>query len=160
AQALKVTFSREEDSPDQAIAQMSAQARQRIDFLVRDAIEVANSGRRLPTTKDPSYKPIGPAHATPLQRYKAAQDELLEARTLAVAFGQDLMPIDSKIQWVLDLRNLAVNAERVVQTGGVKPEGDPQMSLPRDPQSQLPPFLPPVAQLPPNSPQSRGQQLL
>jgi type II secretory pathway component GspD/PulD (secretin) len=88
AQNLHVQFAPSEDSPETVLAELSAQARTFIDNLQRRASETASFGK-----------------APPQQRYEAAEKDLLQARQLAVAFGQDYLPIDARIGQVRAARN-------------------------------------------------------
>lgn len=88
AQALGAAYGPGEDNPDLALQQVSASARQKVEALVKHATETAGRG-----TGDPAA------------RCQKAEEELLQARQLAAAFGQDTMPVDGKIEWVRQLRS-------------------------------------------------------
>ncbi len=88
AQKLGASFGPMEDSPELALQQMAAQARQSTDFLIRNGYEVAMYG------KGPEAK-----------RYEVANQCFQDARRLATAFGQDLQPVDNKLAWLANLRN-------------------------------------------------------
>ncbi len=87
AQRLGVAFGPNEDSPDLAMQQVAATARTRIDILVNHASEMVGHGQ---------------GDAT--MRYQKAEEELLQAHQLAAAFGLDTQPVNSKLEWVRQLR--------------------------------------------------------
>ncbi len=86
AQRLGVRFGPGEVSPEFVYQQVSVQARQRIDSLVRQAQETTSYGS-------------GDAK----NRYHTAEVKLTEARQLAAAFGQDTATVENKLA---ELRSL------------------------------------------------------
>jgi type II secretory pathway component GspD/PulD (secretin) len=88
AQQLGVAFGPDEDSPEQLNLQLSSLVRQRVDQLTRRADDYVRRG------KD-----------EPMKRFEIAEADLQKTRQLAVAFGQDVLPIDSEIEFIHQQRN-------------------------------------------------------
>ncbi|MGH7169649.1 MAG: hypothetical protein ACRELG_05150, partial [Gemmataceae bacterium] len=87
ARRLGVSFRPDEESPNQVYQQVAFLARQRIDSLVHHAGETLRYGTQAPTT-----------------RCQEAERDLSQARELAVAFGQDIQPIELTQRMVHQLR--------------------------------------------------------
>jgi type II secretory pathway component GspD/PulD (secretin) len=87
ARRLGVAFRPDEETPNQVYQQMAFQARQRIDGLVHHANEILRYGTQSPTT-----------------RCQEADRDLAQARQLAVAFGQDMQPIETTLRMANQLR--------------------------------------------------------
>ncbi len=85
AQKVGAWFGPQEDSPALTMEQLAGQTRQRIEFLQKNGTEVANYGN---------------ASCTPAQRFQAAEACFLEAKQLALAFGQDVQPIEGRLAWL------------------------------------------------------------
>jgi type II secretory pathway component GspD/PulD (secretin) len=88
AQRLGARFSPDEVSPELVYQQVSVQARQRIDSLMRQAQDTASYGS-------------GDAQS----RYRAAVVKLNEAKQLAGAFGQDVAVVDRKLAEMVALQS-------------------------------------------------------
>ena len=87
ARRLGVSFRPDEESPSQVSQQIAFLARQRIDSLIHHAGETLRYGTQAPTA-----------------RCKEAENDLAQARQLAVAFGQDMQPIELTQRMVEKLR--------------------------------------------------------
>jgi type II secretory pathway component GspD/PulD (secretin) len=87
AQRLGVSFRPDEENPSQIAQQINFQARQRIDGLVHHAGETIRYGTQAPQ-----------------MRCQEAERDLAQARQLALAFGQDLQPIEITLLMVNQLR--------------------------------------------------------
>src|SRR5262249_8462857 len=114
AQALKASFGPDESSPEQMQVQLAASAQQRCGFLVQQSVEVALRGRD-----------------APLQNCLLAEQQLKQARELAVDFGQDLSVIDQNLAWVDEVKGRLNN----VPAGASVGQGTPGLPVP-------PPALP------------------
>jgi type II secretory pathway component GspD/PulD (secretin)/tetratricopeptide (TPR) repeat protein len=93
AQRLSVRFGPNELGPDLLYQQLSVQARQQVDGLVRQAHETASYGQ-------------GNAQA----RYSAAVVKLNEASQIARSFGQDTVAVDLKLNEIRALQSAPVPA--------------------------------------------------
>jgi len=107
AQKLGATFRPDEDNPNQLYQQVAFLARQRTESLVHHAGETIRYGTQAPAA-----------------RCQEAEKDLLQARQLAAAFGQDMQPIEQTDAAVRQLRS----------SGGVTLVGGPPA-----PGSMLPP---------------------
>jgi type II secretory pathway component GspD/PulD (secretin) len=87
AQRLGVSFRPDEDNPNDLYQQVAFQARQRIDSLVHHASETLRYGTQAPAT-----------------RCQEADKDLVQARQLAAAFGQDMQPIERTALMVSQMR--------------------------------------------------------
>jgi type II secretory pathway component GspD/PulD (secretin) len=101
AQGTRAVFGPYEDSPEHALIQLSSLCQKKIDLLLQEAGDYAATAGQ-----DPA-------------RYQKAEQDLNQARQLAVAFGLYLQPIEEK---TLALRNLM--ARREVETAA-GPAGAP-----------------------------------
>ena len=88
---LKATFKPGEESPEYALEQIAFLARQRTAKLTVHACDMVSYGA-----------------GDPVKRCDAAETELLQARELAAGFGQDVQPIDAKMTWVRQTRNVVM----------------------------------------------------
>lgn len=77
AQKVGANFSLEEDSPENALVQLNAQAYRKVVGLMDAAEDLAKGGNR-----------------------PRAEENLKQARQVAIGFGFDTMPIDHKIAWI------------------------------------------------------------
>jgi type II secretory pathway component GspD/PulD (secretin)/tetratricopeptide (TPR) repeat protein len=75
-----------EDRPERALQELGALAEKQIENLKQAATDCASQG-----TSDPA-------------RYQQAESQLTQARQLALAFGLDVQPIDTKLAWVQQLQ--------------------------------------------------------
>ncbi|HBI41705.1 MAG TPA: hypothetical protein DDY78_02480, partial [Planctomycetales bacterium] len=91
AAQLKATFSPTEDSPEYALQQIAFLARRESARLTVHACDTVSYG-----------------DGDPLKRCSDAEQELLQARTLADGFGQDVQPIEAKMAWVRQVRGVVV----------------------------------------------------
>jgi type II secretory pathway component GspD/PulD (secretin) len=98
-QNLRVVFAPDEDSPERLLLQLGSLARQRIDGLMVQANDLVNS-----------------AKGDPAAWQRKAEENLIQARQLALAFGQDVQPVEAKLQWLHGLRGGPAPAP-VVQNG-------------------------------------------
>jgi type II secretory pathway component GspD/PulD (secretin) len=89
AQKIGVTFNNDEDQPERALLQVTDLARKRILRLQQEASDLtATAGG------DPA-------------RYQRAEEDLEQAKNLAVGFALDTQAIDAKASWLKRARNLA-----------------------------------------------------
>jgi type II secretory pathway component GspD/PulD (secretin) len=95
AQAVGASFSAEEVTPEQVLLQLSAIARQQIDGFMLKANDFMSR-----------------ASADP-RNYTEAENCLMQARQLAVGFGQDTITLDSKLSWVKQTRDQAGSVTKV-----------------------------------------------
>jgi type II secretory pathway component GspD/PulD (secretin) len=107
ARRLGVSFRPDEETPNQVYQQIAFLARQRIDSLVHHAGEVLRYGTQ-----------------APMARCQDAERDLAQARQLAIAFGQDMQPIETTLRMINQLRT----------TGNVT-----LVSAPSEPGNQLSP---------------------
>jgi type II secretory pathway component GspD/PulD (secretin) len=105
AQRLGAPFGPEEDSPELLLQQLASLARQRTDFLIRNATEVASYGK-----------------GTVGERLARAEQCLVEARQMALAFGQDAQPVDACTQWLVGLKT-GGDPGYARATGPMNPQG-------------------------------------
>ena len=87
AQRLGLSFRPDEDNPNDLYQQIAFQARQRIDSLVHHASETLRYGTQAPAA-----------------RCQEADKDLVQARQLAAAFGQDMQPIERTALMVSQMR--------------------------------------------------------
>jgi type II secretory pathway component GspD/PulD (secretin)/tetratricopeptide (TPR) repeat protein len=83
AQQLHVPFRSGEESPDLVMQNLAAEARAHVERILRDAVRVTDT--------------TGPDMVA---RFQKAEQELVQARTLAAGFGLDARLIDSRIEWI------------------------------------------------------------
>jgi len=87
AERAGVLFSLDEDNPGSLSMELAAQARQRIDVLIHNAVEATTYNK-----------------GEPMAQHQKAENDLLEAQQLAQGFGQDCQPIERKLAWVRQTR--------------------------------------------------------
>jgi type II secretory pathway component GspD/PulD (secretin) len=100
-QNLHVSFAPDEDSPERLLLQLGSLARQRIDGLMVQANDLVNSPQGDPAT-----------------RLRKAEENLVQARQLAAAFGQDAQPVDARIEQLHRLRGMPAPGVASVQSSG------------------------------------------
>jgi general secretion pathway protein D len=88
---LKATFGPTEDSPEYALQQIAFLARRESARLTVHACDTVSYG-----------------DGDPLKRCSDAEQELLQAHTLAAGFGQDVQPIEAKMAWVRQVRGVVM----------------------------------------------------
>jgi type II secretory pathway component GspD/PulD (secretin) len=109
AQQLHVVFTlADPDSPEAVLSSLAASARRRIGLSLSDADQTAAVG-------------AGDAVA----RLSAAEAKLLEARELAVGFGQDAQPVEAKLSAVRLARTAALQPAVAAKGPPDKPAGPP-----------------------------------
>jgi type II secretory pathway component GspD/PulD (secretin)/tetratricopeptide (TPR) repeat protein len=87
AQKTGANFTAEGDRPDSALLQLTSLATHRIDFLLQEATDYAATGHM-----DPA-------------RFQKAEQNLEQARKLAIGFSLDTQAIDIKMAWVRRTRD-------------------------------------------------------
>ncbi len=88
---LKASFGPNEESPEYALQQIAFLARRESARLMVHACDMVSYGE-----------------GDPLKRCAAAEQELIQARELAAGFGQDVQPIEAKMAWVRQTRNVVM----------------------------------------------------
>src|SRR5262249_9522489 len=106
AQQLKAEFGPEETSPGQMLLQLASIAHQRIHRLMMDADECMKNATGNP------------------QLYAKANMDLKEAKQLAVCYGMDTLPIDSKLGF---MRQMASNNSKA-PTPATYPTAEPAVA--------------------------------
>lgn len=86
AQRLKAHFEANEERPERALAQLVEVVHRQIDGLVREATDLAATGRETPGS------------------FERAEDNLVQAGQLAVGFGLDPQAVEAKWAWVRQCR--------------------------------------------------------
>ncbi len=99
AQSLAVTFGPTEDSPEQAVLQLSSLCYKRVDGLMQQAADF------LTVSAD-------------ADRFRKAEDNLLQARQLALSFGLDVQPMDSRLAQLRQMQAAGGNPSGFVRVGG------------------------------------------
>lgn len=134
AQRVGATYGPTEDTPDVCVQQLNDRAARTIAGLVNSVADTLANGK-----------------GSAAEIAKSAEEPLVEARRLAVAFGQDLQPIDIQMAAIAKLKGVDVAAAPTPPTTGALP---PTAALP--PTGALPPetgALPPTTgALPPEVP--------
>jgi type II secretory pathway component GspD/PulD (secretin) len=134
AQRLGVSFRPDEDNPNEMYQQVAFLARQRIDSLVHHAGETLRYGTQAPAV-----------------RCQDAEKDLVQARQLAAAFGQDMQPIERTLLMVNQMRrtgDLTLVSTPPASGGMLPPVGIEKGGLPNP------------ASAPAGSSTARGLQLL
>ncbi|HEY7307799.1 MAG TPA: hypothetical protein VH643_00425 [Gemmataceae bacterium] len=103
SQRLGAAFRPDEDNPNQLLQQTAFLARQRIDSLIHHAGESVRYGTQAPAV-----------------RCQEAEKDLAQARQLALAFGQDMQPIERTLLMVNQLRTTG----NVTLVGAMTPSAD------------------------------------
>jgi type II secretory pathway component GspD/PulD (secretin) len=108
AQKVGLTFAPEEDSPERALLQLADLASKRIEQLVQEASDFTATG----------FLDAG--------RFEKAEQDLTQARELAVGFALDTQAIEAKMNWVQRTRNqmAAAPAPAAQQEPQVAPRAD------------------------------------
>jgi type II secretory pathway component GspD/PulD (secretin)/tetratricopeptide (TPR) repeat protein len=92
AQKSGASFMADEDRPEHALLQLTSLATHRIDFLLQEATDYAATGHM-----DPA-------------RFQKAEQNLEQARKLAIGFSLDTQAIDIKMAWVRRTRDQVVKS--------------------------------------------------
>ena len=142
AQKLHAAFRQDEETPDMLVQQLCGVARKRIESLVRSADETLHSG-----TSDPKLR-------DPMARYQVVEEELVEAMKLVTAFRQDPETVQTKLDTIRQMRNLALAAKAQPDNGVPTPPIPPIPPVPPVPN----PITPVVALVP--APPDKGKELL
>jgi type II secretory pathway component GspD/PulD (secretin) len=98
AQKSGAVFTVEEDSPERALLQLTEQAHKWLEQLQQEAVDFAATGFVDPT------------------RFGKAEDNLKQARKLAMDFSLDTQAIDSRMGWVQRARSQAASSAQPAAT--------------------------------------------
>ncbi len=123
AVGLKAKFGPGEESPEYTLQQVAFLARRESAVIITHACDTVNYG-----------------DGDPLKRCVAAEQELLAARELATAFGQDVQPIEVKLAWVRQVHNVVM--KQAAGTESTVAKAVPPV-LPLAPVPPVPPVAPP-----------------